>query len=55
VERIGTAGMQVLLSIGILCEKMNKSCEIEMPSSSLLDAFEQLGCINIVKRLGMIS
>lgn len=54
VERIGTVGVQILLSVGVYCQKFNKKCVIETPSLALMDAFAQLGCINIVKKLGMV-
>lgn len=54
VERIGTAGVQILLAAGTFCQKNKKKCIIEEPSEALLTAFTQLGCMNIVKDLEMI-
>ena len=54
VERVGTAGIQILLAAGLFCRKNNKTCTIEAPSKALIAAFDHLGCICIVKDLGMI-
>ena len=54
VERIGTAGVQIILAAGALCQQNSKKCVIEEPSSALLESLEQLGCINFVKSMGMI-
>lgn len=55
VERMGTSGVQILLSAGLFCKKNKKKCLVEAPSQFLLEALEQVGCLNIFKELGMMS
>lgn len=54
IERVGTAGVQILLAAAFFCQKNDRKCVIEVPSQALLETFQQLGCISIVKELGII-
>ncbi len=49
VERIGAAGVQVLVSAVKTFQQKDLSCTIELPSAELIHTFNQLGCMEIVK------
>lgn len=55
IERIGTAGIQILLSVGQYCKEKNMTCVLESPSETMLDALNQVGCSQVAKSLGIIS
>lgn len=55
VERIGTAGVQILLTVGVYCKKNDIECIILDPSQKMIEAIQMLGCTEIFHELGMIS
>ncbi len=54
VERIGAAGVQVLVSAAKTFQQKELSYTIELPSAELIHTFKQLGCMEIVKDFKLI-
>lgn len=54
IERISTAMIQLMISIGKTCRQLNKNCIILSPSKEFMNAIEIMDCKNIFSNLGLL-
>lgn len=55
IERVSTAMIQLILSVGKTCQQQNKRCVIVGPSKEFINAVETMGCNTIFLNLGLLK